>query len=180
MTEHPGVPCPSCKFVNLPGEDRCGQCLHSLMQRDIPQPKHDDAYQQTMMTTPISELITGKDLLVADKRDSVKKITEVLQREKKSCVLVYERKKLVGIISRRDLLRKATDEKLDLLKLTAAQVMTSQPEFVRPEDPIAYMVNKMALGGFRHVPVLAKDGTPISIVSIKDVLAYLVHSDLAS
>lgn len=175
-----GIPCPSCKFLNLPGEDRCQQCLHSLIQRDIPHPKQGDAFQQVMMTAPVSELVTGKDLLVASKKDSVKKIVEVFRKEKKSCVLIYERKKLVGILSHRDLLQKASEENLDLSKLTAESVMTPHPEYVRMEDPIAFMVNKMAMGGFRHVPVLAQDGTPISIVSIKDVLRYLAQNDPAT
>ena len=172
--------CPFCRFQNLPGEDRCQQCLHSLMQRDIPQPKQDDSLQNVMMTAPVSELVTGEDLLVASKRDSIKKIVEVLQKEKKDCVLIYERKKLVGILSKRDLLKKASDENLNLAKTTAQEVMTPHPECVKLQDPIAFAVNKMAMGGFRDVGVLTKDGTPLSIISIKDVLQYLAKSDITS
>jgi len=35
------------------------------------------------------------------------------------------------------------------------------------------VVNKMAMGGYRHVPVLQEDGSPLSIIIIKDVLGYL-------
>jgi CBS domain-containing protein len=31
--------------------------------------------------------------------------------------------------------------------------MTRDPSFVHPEDPIAFAINKMAMGGYRHVPV---------------------------
>jgi len=169
----PAILCSSCNHANLQGEDRCEQCLHTLMQRDLPQPKKDDSYQTVMMTAPVSTLVTGKDLLVASKKDTVQKIIDVLREKKKDCVLVYEKKRLVGIVSLRDLLRKATLPGTDLNKITIAQVMTPNPEFVRAEDPIAFMVNKMSMGGYRHVPVLQKDGTPLSIVSIKDVLGYL-------
>ncbi|MCM8794571.1 MAG: CBS domain-containing protein [Candidatus Omnitrophica bacterium] len=143
------------------------------MERDLPRPKPDDALQQVMMTAPISKLITGKDLLVAKKSDTILKVVQVLQAEKKDCILIYERKKLVGIVSFRDLLRKASRNDLDLAKTPIERVMTPNPEYVKPDDPIAFMVNKMAMGGFRHVPVLQKDGTPVTIVSIKDVLGYL-------
>jgi CBS domain-containing protein len=167
------IKCPSCGFENFEGEDRCEQCLHSLMQRDIPRPKKDDAFQRVMMTAPISELLTGKDLLVASTSDSVQKIVKIFQKEKKNCVLIYKRKKLVGIISNRDLLWKVAGKFKDLPKVKAETVMTPNPEYVKPEDPIAYVVNKMAMGGFRHVPVLREDGTPVSIITIKDVLSYL-------
>ena len=165
--------CPSCGFMNIQGEDRCQQCLHSLMQRDIPLPKKDDKIQTVILTAPISDLLTGKDLLVASTTDSIQKIVNILQKETKDCVLIYKKKKLVGIISYRDILRRVAGIYEDLSQVKAEAVMTPNPEYVKADDPIAYVVNKMALGGYRHVPVLAPDGTPFSIISIKDVLAYL-------
>lgn len=173
------IKCPSCGFENLEGEDRCEQCLHSLMQRDIPRPRKDDKLQRILMTSPISELLTGRDLLVASPKDSVLRVVKVLQDKQKSCVLVYKKKKLVGILSNRDLLRRVAGKFEDLAAVKVEEVMTPNPEVVRPDDPIAYVVNKMAMGGFRNVPVLQPDGNPISIISIKDVLRYLSRRDKA-
>jgi len=165
--------CPSCGFSNIEGVDRCGQCFHSMMLRELPAPHKDDHFQQALMTAPVSELITGKDLIVADTEDSVKRIVEVFQKKQKNCVLVYHAKKLVGIISNRDLIRKVAGLHKDLAAVKAKDVMTPNPETVRPEDPISFIVNKMAMGGFRHVPVLAPNGAPISIVNIHDVMHFL-------
>jgi len=165
--------CPSCGMENLLGVDRCEQCLYSLMQRDLPKAKKGDRLQNAMMTDPISELVTGDDLLVASPNDSIQKVVKIIQKSEKSCVLVYEKKKLVGIMSLRDLLKKVVGKHKDLSKVKVSFAMTKNPEYVREEDPIAFAVNKMAMGGFRHVPVLDSDGSPISIISIKDVLAHL-------
>lgn len=171
------IKCPACGFDNIEGEDRCEQCLHSLMQRDIPRPKKDDQMQRIMMTRPIVDLVTGKDLLVASPTDTVQKIVRILKQKKKNCVLVYKRKKLVGILSHRDILLKVAGKHDDLTRIKIEAVMTPNPEFVRGDAPIAYVVNKMAMGGFRHVPVLAHDGAPLSIILIKDVLGYLSRRD---
>lgn len=171
--------CPSCGCENIQGEDRCVQCLHSLMQRNLPKPKKDDGIQRVMMTAPIGELVTGKDLLVASPTDTVQKIVRIFQEKNKNCVLIYRRKKLVGIVSFRDILKKVAGKDKDLAKLKIEQLMTPNPEYVRAEDPIAYAVNKMALGGYRHLPVLQSDGTPLSIIMIKDVLKYLSKRDKA-
>jgi CBS domain-containing protein len=167
------IKCPSCGFDNLEGEDRCQQCLHSLMQRDIPHPKKDDQFQQALLTKPVSELLTGEDLLVCSPGDTVQKILRTFQKFKKNCVLVYSRKKMVGILSNRDLSLRVAGRYKDLAKVKVEEVMTKNPGFVRAEDPIAFAVNKMAMGGYRHVPVLRADGTPVSILLIKDVLRYL-------
>ncbi len=165
--------CPSCGSPNLIGEDRCGRCLHSLMNQEIPRPRKGEKIQEVMMTAPISELLTGKDLLVAGPADTIQKVVTIFQKEKKDCVLVFNKKKLVGILSQRDIIHKVAGREKDLSKVTVERIMTKKPEFVHAEDPIAFVVNKMALGGFRHVPVLAQDGTPLSIVTIRDVLIYL-------
>lgn len=165
--------CPSCGHLNLLGSDRCEQCFGSLMQRGLPRPSKNDNFQNVMMTSPISELITGKDLLVCSTDDTVQHLVEVIQKRKKQCVIVYKDKKLTGIISNRDILKKAAGKGQDLSKIKASDVMTPNPEFVNESTPIAYVVNKMAMGGFRHVPVIADDGTPVSIISIQDVLSYL-------
>lgn len=170
------VKCPACGFKNFQGDDRCGRCFHTLMPQNIPAHK-PDLYREALMQAPVSELLTGKDLLVADPADTIEKVVEILRDQKHDCVLIYKRKKLVGILSQRDLILRVAGKYQDLSQVKVEAVMTKNPEYVRLDHPIAYMVNKMALGGFRHVPVLAEGGTPVSIVSIKDVLKYLRHRE---
>jgi CBS domain-containing protein len=173
QARQPVTKCPSCGAENLLGADRCGQCLHSLMTVDLPKAKQGEKMQEVMMTAPIGGLLTGKDLLVASTTDTIQKIVKIFQKEEKDCVLVFSKKKLVGILSQRDILHRVAGRHKDLSKVTVAAVMTPNPEYVRAEDPIAFVVNKMALGGFRHVPVLDAAGQPLSIITIRDVLRYI-------
>lgn len=179
------IKCPSCGYDNLEGVDRCQECLHSLMQRDIPRPGKEDDFQKALLTRPVSDLLTGKDLLVCSPADTVQKIVKVFQKEKKSCVLIYKKEegaprgshgRMVGILSNRDLLLRVAGRYKDLTQVKVEDVMTKNPSYVHPEDPIAFAVNKMSMGGYRHVPVLRHDGTPLSILLIKDVLRYLSKS----
>lgn len=168
--------CPSCNFDNIEGEDRCAQCLHTLHHVVIPK-KKVDTIRKVMMNAPISDLVTGQDLLVASTTDTIDKVVKIFQKEKKNCVVVYKKKKLVGILSNRDLLWKVIGKNKDFTRIKVEEVMTPNPEFVKPDDPIAFVVNKMAMGGFRHVPVINEDGTPLSIILIKDVLEYLAQRE---
>jgi CBS domain-containing protein len=169
--------CPFCGHDNLPGNDRCVHCLHSLMQRQIPPSRRaGDAFQDALLNEPVSELLTGIDLLVCRPDDTVGQIVKIFQKQKKGCVLVYKNKKMVGILSNRDLLLRVAGLHADLTKVKVEDVMTRDPGAVRPEDPIAFAVNKMAMGGYRHVPVLRADGTPVSILLIRDILRYLSAS----
>jgi CBS domain-containing protein len=168
--------CPFCGFDTLPGEERCPQCLHSMMVREIPHVRPHDRMQVALMTEPVSKFLTGKDLLVCSPEDTAQKIVEIFQKEGKGCVLVYKNKKMVGILSNRDLLLRSSGKNKNLSQTRVSELMTPNPEYVKPDDPLAYAVNKMALGGYRHVPVLREDGTPISILLIRDVLRQLSQS----
>ncbi len=85
-----GLTCPSCGHDNFQGEDRCANCLYTLMERDLPRPRRNDTLQSTMMTAPVSDLLTGEDLLVAHPSDSVQKIVDIFYEKKKGCVLIYD------------------------------------------------------------------------------------------
>jgi CBS domain-containing protein len=50
--------------------------------------------------------------------------------------------------------------------------MTSDPVILRSGDPVAVAIHKMAVGGFRHVPIV-KAGVPVAVVSAKDVFRHL-------
>ena len=169
------IRCPACGQENLDGDTRCSRCLHTLMDRYIPGPPKDDPLKRLLLNAPVSALITGEDLLVASSSDSLQKIVAILKKKKKTCVLIYEKKKLVGILSLRTLLTEAACKVTDLSRVTAGDIMTRNPGYATLQDPISYAVNRMSIGGFRHFPVLAVDGTPISIISIKDVLVYLME-----
>ena len=54
--------------------------------------------------------------------------------------------------------------------------MTPNPVTLRTDDCISYAINKMAVGGFRNVPIVDAGGTPVAMLDTRDVIAHL--SDL--
>jgi len=88
------------------------------------------------------------------------------------CVLVTEGPRMLGIFTERDVLKKVVG-KIDLGAAVEA-VMTRDPETVGLEDGIAYALNKMHVGGYRHIPVVHKNGSPAGIVSVRDFVEFIV------
>ena len=134
-----------------------------------------DEYQNIMMEKPVSEILSKKSFLFVLPSDSVEKIVQILQKEKQSAVLVIQHDRLLGIVSKRDLLRRTAGNETKLSYIKALEVMTANPEIVKAADPLSFAVNKMAMGGFRHLPVLSEEGEPIGIISIQDVLSFLAE-----
>ena len=76
-----------------------------------------------------------------------------------------------GILTERDILLKVTGKGYDLQLTTIDEFITPNPEYVSPEDPLAYALNKMYVGGFRNVPVVNDEMYPIGIISISDIIS---------
>ena len=86
-------------------------------------------------------------------------------------MLVCEEGQVVGIFTKRDLLRRvlAQGHSLDT---PIAEYMTADPVTVEPKDPINTAVRLMEEGGYRHLPVVDR-GKPVGVLSVKRIVHYL-------
>jgi len=108
---------------------------------------------QRMIREPIRSLAPRPPVCVAP-TDTVIDAIRMMREHRIGCVLVIERERLLGIVTERDF-------------------MTPDPEVLSPDDPIVYALNKMSVGGFRHVPLVGEAGQPLGVVSVKDIVDYI-------
>ena len=106
---------------------------------------------------------------------TLQEAVETLQQRHIGCVLlVSDDGKLAGIFTERDLLNKVAGQRLEWKKERVADYMTSDPETLRPDDRIAWALNLMHMGGYRHVPLTDEAGRPVGVVSVKDIVDFIV------
>ena len=102
-------------------------------------------------------------------------VVKKLQDQHIGCILVTGTDgKLAGIFTERDLLNKVALHPLDWSKERVADYMTPDPETLRPDDRIAWALKLMHIGGYRHVPLTDEEGRPVGVVSMKDIVSFLV------
>ena len=91
------------------------------------------------------------------------------------CVLIVnpDNQKLIGIFTERDVIRKLVNKGHDLHKETIDKYMTGKPDSLQVSDPIAYALNRMAAGGYRHIPLVDESNKPVGFLSIKDIVEHL-------
>ncbi|MBI2882725.1 MAG: CBS domain-containing protein [Candidatus Methylomirabilis oxyfera] len=125
----------------------------------------------TILTEPIRGL-EFRDPICVRPETVVRDATTAMNDARVGCVLVTEDNRLVGILTERDILKKLVGQ-LDL-DGPVGEIMTPDPETVGIDDGIAYALNKMHIGGYRHIPVLDRQGRPVGVVSMRDVVRFIV------
>jgi len=107
-------------------------------------------------------------------RASVGDALRTMQRDSVSAVVVVEEGRLVGIFTERDVVTRVAGSPRDPDGIPLVERMTRDPESLRPEDAIAYVVSRMLVGGYRHVPIVDESGVPVHVISMRDLMEHLL------
>ena len=134
--------------------------------------RHRDVGRQ-MLETALAELKRSPAVTVAPEA-TVTKAAELMRKKKVSAVLVKKGSKLVGIFTERDLVSRAMEAKA-WSRAPVKKFMTPSPETLKLTDPVAYALNKMSVGRFRHVVLTSADGKPAGVISIRDIVDFIVE-----
>jgi CBS domain-containing protein len=89
-------------------------------------------------------------------------------------LVVDERQLLVGILTERDYLMKVVGLMPDFKRQPLRPIMTPNPETLRADDSLAYALQKMDIGGYRHLPVV-DEGRPVGVISVRDVIRHITR-----
>lgn len=95
-------------------------------------------------------------------------ILKILKRTGISGVPVRDRDKVVGVVTRKDLLRKSEETQVALL-------MTPNPVVVTPQTSLSDAAAIMVRHGFRRLPVVDDSGSLVGLISVADLIAAIAQ-----
>ena len=165
--------CPYCGHVNIEGVDECEACGQSLTT--LSKSRHATDVEKSILKDPILAMRPRKATVVPPDMP-VAEVLDVLARSGHGIVVVAEDDKPVGIFSERDALLRLNVDAGKLADHPISEFMTPNPEMLSVEDRIAFALNKMAGGGYRHVPIVDEEGRVTGIISVRDILRYTADS----
>jgi len=142
-------------------------------------PRERRGFDASLVREPLSELSVREAVVLATS-DTVTEAMRAMQREHRGCVLVTDdgtkHSKLVGIFTERDVLLRIVDRGKNPATLPLSEVMTPDPDVLSVNATVAFALNRMSVGGFRHVPVVDAEHRPAFVVSVRDVVEFLVEA----
>jgi CBS domain-containing protein len=110
-------------------------------------------------------LSVGPETTLAD-------VAKRMRQEDCDSVAVMADKKLVGIITERDLVRAIADG-VNPQQVRADVFMSADPATVTADEDISVVAVKMMALGIRHLPVVDAKGLPVGLISARDLVKVL-------
>jgi CBS domain-containing protein len=119
-----------------------------------------------------------RDVCRVSPRDSIEQVVRTMVGCRTGFALVMDgadgAARLVGIFTERDFVNRVVAAGADV-SLPVERVMTVGPKVVRRSATVQSAVEMMEAGGYRHLPVVGDNGEPVGVLSVKDVVRYLVE-----
>ena len=120
----------------------------------------------------LKQLLAAKTrpLAVVAPTDSVYHALTLMAQHDVGALLVLEGEQLVGIFSERDYARKIILHGKTSKETLVREIMSEKVAYVTPAATVDECMALMTEKHFRHLPVLAEDGTVVGMVSIGDMV----------
>lgn len=120
----------------------------------------------------LKQLLAAKTrpLAVVAPTDSVYHALTLMAQHDVGALLVLEGEQLVGIFSERDYARKIILHGKTSKETLVREIMSDKVAYVTPAATVDECMALMTEKHFRHLPVLAEDGTVVGMVSIGDMV----------
>ncbi|MBW9206639.1 CBS domain-containing protein [Mumia sp. zg.B53] len=123
----------------------------------------------------VSDVITSKGstevFTIAPDAPISDLLDELAEHNIGALVVCEDERRLVGIVSERDVVRKLRGIS-DPTSQPVSSIMTTDVHTCAPEDSITAMLETMTNLRIRHVPVISEDGDLVALLSIGDAVKY--------
>ncbi len=118
----------------------------------------------------IREIIDRRPTPTASPSATVRDAAVTMREFHSSAVLVVEDGIVAGIVTERDLVFGILAAERDPLQTQVGAIMTRTVQTIGPDKPFGHALHLMYEGGFRHVPVVDREGRPLGLLAAHDAI----------
>jgi len=114
----------------------------------------------------------GSDVFTIEPTATLEAAVGILAERRIGALIVLGAdRRVIGILSERDIVRALAKDGTAVLKETLSQVMTRKVHTCTPSETVSAIMERMTTGKFRHIPVVEQDRL-VGLVSIGDVVKH--------
>lgn len=149
------------------------ESLEDIDESFAPDPTAPSNELEAYLKDPITTL-ANVNIVTIGSGATLQQAVDLMNEKRIGALLVVDNGEIAGIFTERDILVKVVGRQYKLEEHKVADYMTKNPETLPETAIVAFALNKMVVGGFRHVPIVDKAGKPAGIVSMREIMDHLV------
>ena len=116
----------------------------------------------------VRDVMTSNPECVTE-RDGIQEVARIMKEEDTGVVPVVDGKKVIGLITDRDIVVRGLAEGRDLSNMKVNELMTKHVRAVHEDTPISEVLDLMSSAEIRRVPVINGNNELVGIVSMGDI-----------
>ncbi len=121
-----------------------------------------------MIHSTIASIIKQRPLAVIEEGDSLRDACQVMCELDVRAVVVTQNKKLVGVLSERDVIQQCVCPGKRTAEMRVHEAMTKDPSTLSDKDSLAAAIELMSKGRFHHLPIMSQDEV-VGLLSSDDI-----------
>ena len=121
----------------------------------------------------ISEVVNPK-LVQAPPTTSIQEAVQLMQSQKSGYIVVSKGKKVVGMLTETDLIRKVLEKDVDWTK-PISDFMSDQPIALNINDSVAKAIEVMGEKHFYHIPLLNDKNELVNVISVRTLIRFFAE-----
>lgn len=124
----------------------------------------------------VGSLDLGEPLTISESHSTGDAI-RLLQEHNVGCIAVVDAHgALTGVFTERDILKRVVGHPVDVDSTPVSKLMTPKPHTIEMTTRMAFALNMMAEGGYRHLPVVDEHNTPVAVLSVRDLVRQIART----
>jgi CBS domain-containing protein len=120
--------------------------------------------------TIVPDVVDRTSVATLGPKTTVAEAANVMTMQNIGAVLIMEDEVLIGIVTERDFLTKVLAKGLRPTETLLGDIMTKDPDRIGPNESVLVALERMQVGGYRHLPVVDEDEV-VAIISMRDAYA---------
>lgn len=102
-------------------------------------------------------------------RDSIREVARIMKDQDTGVVPVVDGKKIIGLITDRDIVVRGIAEGRDVSSVKVNEIMTKSVRSVKEDTPLNEVLDLMSNAEIRRVPVVNGNDELVGIISLGDI-----------
>jgi CBS domain-containing protein len=116
----------------------------------------------------IASIIKLRPLAVAEAGDTLRDACQVMCELDVRAVVVTQDRKLVGVLSERDVIQQCVCPGKRTAEMQVRDAMTTEPKTLEDKDSLAAAIEVMSEGHFHHLPIM-RNGEVVGLLTSDDI-----------